>query len=127
MRYAPFFEPAPLERVSGPSMAEKWPEKGQNLNYSLWLNKAREGFRDTHSGTPGPTQGLAAPTGQKAGGPTKHTNKVPGAGLSPWPTRTYITKLKSEFAVSVLDRVPAKLGPKTPLNRSGSSHGVERT
>ena len=43
-------------------------------------------------------------------------------------TRTYIRKLTSIFWFwSVLGRFSAKLGPKTPLNGSGSKNGVERT
>ncbi len=36
-------------------------------------------------------------------------------------------EIKIYSLVSVLGRFPAKLGPKTPLNRSGSTNGVECT
>jgi hypothetical protein len=63
---------------------------------------------------------------------TAHLNRPESGGLRPIGVesilnKTYIRKLKSKFEFPVLGRLPAELGPKTRLTRSGSKNGVERT
>ncbi len=73
-------------------------------------------------------------------GPDTRQVKVRGPIPWPWPipfkrsvgpdmlTSGLTRKLASKFKFwSVFGRFPAKLGPRTPLNRSGSTNGEERT
>jgi hypothetical protein len=90
---APFFELDTLERVSGPSLAWKWPTKQkQNLNYylcflvrlllrsgpfpSLWAEGGRE-----RVGTPGYTWGQRVYPGGVSGWSISGATGIPG-GIS---------------------------------------------
>ena len=113
-------------------------------NERAQCNMARRGAMQTKNSTLSSSGRRLEPKWLRSGGIIKQTTGTQPLKLDGSPTknigetkentrkrqlgRDYIKKLKYQFEFwPVLDSFPTKLGPKTPLNGSGSKNNAERT
>ncbi len=120
MRSAPFLEPDPSGGVLGPSLAGKRPKTDHNFNADFsFLLRPLVSFACLHEDLP---DGSGSPAGGARRPPPNAEIDKYFAKLKPgWPNLRGSMAIRNSDFGPVFGRFSAKLGPKTPLERRGSS------